>query len=868
MPSHHGNSVMFMKFDSKSAPDRQSSGNTSAQNITNRSFSSHITPNHSDAHAAAREIPASMRSILNDTSSAKVFHENVQNETLPANINKLQSEIPLLALRDQSSASAFSRSRPVGRSNAKSKAGCLTCKYRKKKCDETKPVCRDCLRFNKECVWVDHRTMNGAEIERLKAQVREKESSRKIRKRARIPRNKHENGSKPGFSPSMSPDMPLDPDGMSLGRDIQPQISGHGIQASSESAMSPKNLVVSPLISETRRSSLKTPSVKSESFQKAYLRSLEAVKSPSQNDSPEKLHRDSVQNGNQLSENNNTGSLWSSKSMNDLKSDARGPVFQDILSPFEHHAEPRSPGAVMNFLKELSSFNWSPDSGHARIEEVAEETGPLDTGSPKSSTNCQGRLSPSFNIPSFIEQMQNMSHEFPPHLENLASSFHATFSPSPRAPLSFTPELDQAGFHLYNYYSEVLSQKVSIAPNSQNDSNSYQRVFLPLAQKDKGVLYGILAWAGFHLGGQWMAEGSKYAELALKHLCEDISFNGEGQTIEDRRVIINKLATILIMCGAEICRGDVKFWSVYLQWGWKLLRSNGGILNFNNNKEEHWLISNFAYHDLLASSTSNRGTYFPNEVYDRIFLDPDGISTGNLNPLLGVSKPLYKVIGDISSLFFESKQIMNEYYNRPSNSANSSKVADFSVVSPEENGSVKSYASVQSDISDHTKVADMLNFISSKAHELEAELNCVKPDSDDLETLSDAELEWQLTTFEAFQLSCKLYLRQAIFKLNPSALECQILNNDLIKCLDILIDTPMQATLVFPTFIAGLFTVTERGKEAMRHRFEKLIADYGPWNVVRVRSLVEKIWVQNPNGDCVVDWNAMLNDLDWDLNFA
>ncbi|KAJ8138557.1 hypothetical protein OY671_008230, partial [Metschnikowia pulcherrima] len=285
--------------------------------------------------------------------------------------------------------------------------------------------------------------------------------------------------------------------------------------------------------------------------------------------------------------------------MNDRGPDARGPIFQDILSPFEHHAEPRSPGAVMNFLKELSSFNWSPDSGHARIEEVAEETGPLDTGSPNLPTNSQGRLSPSFNIPSFIEQMQNMSHEFPPHLENLASSFHATFSPSPRASLSFTPELDQAGFHLYNYYSEVLSQKVSIAPNSQNDSNSYQRVFLPLAQKDKGVLYGILAWAGFHLGGQWMAEGSKYAELALKHLCEDISFNGEGQTIEDRRVIINKLATILIMCGAEICRGDVKFWSVYLQWGWKLLRSNGGILNFNNNKEEHWLISNFAYHDLL-----------------------------------------------------------------------------------------------------------------------------------------------------------------------------------------------------------------------------------------------------------------------------
>ncbi|OBA21288.1 hypothetical protein METBIDRAFT_78300 [Metschnikowia bicuspidata var. bicuspidata NRRL YB-4993] len=689
-----------------------------------------------------------------------------------------------------------SRSSSAGRSAHKSKAGCLTCKYRKKKCDESKPVCRDCRRFNKECVWIDHRTMNGTEIESLKARVREKESSRKMRKR--------------------------------IG---QPQNAGYALHPLSDLRGSPVGMDPSFSVSSEPRGSISAIVQPHSPFSK-----LPVIPNTNFNMAPSR-----------------SGPV-SALDVHPIESDP----MNDVLLPFEHLVEPRSSAAVLGFLKELSAFNWNTKLTDANQENAESSLRFESEVSP-------GRTLPNFNIPSFIEQIQTMSHNFPAHIDSLASSFNATFSPSPRASLSFSPELDQSGLHLYNYYLEVLSQKVSIAPCSQNESNSYQRVFLPLAQKDKGVLYGLLAWAGFHLGGQWMAEGTKYAELALKHLCADISFTEGTQRVEDRRTIINKLAAILILCGAEICRGDVKFWSIYLQWGWKLLRSNGGILNFNNNKEEHWLISNFAYHDLLASSTSERGTYFPNETYYKIFADPDGISSGNLNPLLGVSKPLYKIIGDISSLCFESKQIMDQYYSL---SRKVPKQSEATLRSPEETGSLHSFTETTSEVSDHSKVADLLNFISNKAHELEITLNNVKPDSCDLQSLSDSELESQLTIFETFQLSCKLYLRQAILRLNPSALECQILMNDLIKCIDVLIDTPMQASIVFPVFIAGLFTVTESGKAAMRKRFEKLIVDYGPWNVVRVKSLVEKIWEENPHGDRVVDWNTMLNDLNWDLNFA
>lgn len=35
----------------------------------------------------------------------------------------------------------------------RSKSGCLTCRARKRKCDETKPICKECARINMKCVY-------------------------------------------------------------------------------------------------------------------------------------------------------------------------------------------------------------------------------------------------------------------------------------------------------------------------------------------------------------------------------------------------------------------------------------------------------------------------------------------------------------------------------------------------------------------------------------------------------------------------------------------------------------------------------------------------------------------------------------------
>ena len=92
--------------------------------------------------------------------------------------------------------------------------------------------------------------------------------------------------------------------------------------------------------------------------------------------------------------------------------------------------------------------------------------------------------------------------------------------------------------------------------------------------------------------------------------------------------------------------------------------------------------------------------------------------------------------------------------------------------------------------------------------------------------------------------------------------------NDLMKCVRVLVETPMQASLVFPLFIAGIHSVAEFDRERMRDILNQMMETYGPWNVVRIKYVMEKVWEQNPDGDKVVDWLAILKQLGWEINFA
>lgn len=714
----------------------------------------------------------------------------------------------------------------LGRSRPKSKRGCLTCKFRRKKCDETRPICKDCQRFDKECVWVDYNTMALDEIRKLKEKVKERESASKLRIRNKIPKDKNDG----------TVSFVAEPVNTSIKQEDSFQVRLEPLL--------PLKTVPTPFV---------TPSF--DNF--PTMNEPSTISSLIDNN---KSLTDLLRSA--FSHSAPGYALPNLHSPETVQTNLPGvtDLIQNIEPSLDEQTSLYDESSVkfLNFLREASLFTSASLDKLTLLDDGQQDADADAAKSPSNSLMHDMKHATGFNIYDFLEQVQPLSYDYPNQFLLLASTFNATFMTAPKPALSEVPELDAKGLFLYNYYLETLSKKVSIAPLSQNESNSYQRVFLPLAQKDKGVLYAILAWSGFHLGGKYMKEGAKYAEKAVSNLLRDVDFTQTAR-IEDRKAIVYKLATILILCGAEICRGDVKIWSVYLDWGWRLLRDNGGILNFDNNKEEHWLISNFAYHDLLA--VSERPSYFNPDIYDQIFSDPNGNSKGNLNPLLGVSKGLYKVIGAINQFAYECKTPIRNYYKRGSPTALRSEQ-----LSPTD--SVSSEGSEKSHVSFHTAALACLQASFDKARELDQYIDNCRPEMSDLVNLTDRDLELQLTTFEAFQVSCKLHLRQSILKLNPSALECQILVHNLTKCIDILIGTPMQATLVFPIFIAGLYMVTEDDKQAMSRRFELMMKLYGPWNVVRAKYVVEKVWELNPDGDRWLDWGLILSELGWELNFA
>ncbi|CUM63513.1 uncharacterized protein PRCAT00001089001 [Priceomyces carsonii] len=428
--------------------------------------------------------------------------------------------------------------------------------------------------------------------------------------------------------------------------------------------------------------------------------------------------------------------------------------------------------------------------------------------------------------------------------DELLANFNCTISPSPTLPPSPFPELSKSALYLYDYYVQILSAKVSIAPISQNDSNSYQNVFLPLAQKDNGVLKGILAWACFHLGGEWTNEGRKYVEESLDHLHVTTI---EGKSVTNyKEAILNKLATLLILCAAEICRGDVKKWPLYLEWGSKILHSNRQLLNFNRTREENWIVSNFAYHDLLATYSSEKGTFFSSDDYVRIFKEQKRLLNGNLDPLLGISKHLYILIGNIGNLALQSRKFSESYYN----GKNLSECSD-----------------EESSFNDDELILQLSGIIETGTSLLN-DIDNSKPDANDLIHLTDQDLELQLTLFEAFQISAKLFLKQSVLMCNPSYLECQVLNNALMKCLNILIGSRVQASLVFPVFICGIHCITNRHRDAIRELIGRFVKLYGPWNITNISMVIDRVWSDNPQGDKFVNWHSILRELGWDINFA
>jgi transcriptional activator protein UGA3 len=441
-------------------------------------------------------------------------------------------------------------------------------------------------------------------------------------------------------------------------------------------------------------------------------------------------------------------------------------------------------------------------------------------------------------------------------------NFEILQNPNPNA-----VHLDSVGSHLYDYYVNRLSGIVSIVPPK---SNYYLKFFLPMAAENPGILNSILAWSAFHIGGAYEEEGTKYMSKALDYV-QKTSASTDSETLQ-------RLANLLIMAAAEICKGDVKKWPFLLEWASKIIKKRGGLFNFKKNTEQHWLISNFAYHDILTSSSSERGTYFPVEDYENFMVN---FGSG-IDPLQGIVKPVFNIIGEISTLAFETKRLLKitsnslgygilDEENGHNMGQDDGDKAEEDDDDEEEDDDLYEVPGIDTPESERGKKVSRytsLLTIMSRSSDLENKINNVKPDPEDLANFEPYDLELQLTLFELFQLTAKLHLRQSVLKLNPSSLETQFILCELLKCLDIVLRSSVEGSLCFPLFIAGMNCTTRRDRKMMLERFNDIIQRYSFKNLERARTVMEQVWLIGPSGTRCVDWYEIVKKLNWDLSFA
>ncbi|KAG0671468.1 hypothetical protein C6P42_003485 [Pichia californica] len=503
--------------------------------------------------------------------------------------------------------------------------------------------------------------------------------------------------------------------------------------------------------------------------------------------------------------------------------------------------------------------------------------------------------------------------------------------------------LSPMGQKMYEYYRDKLSYVVCSAPKTEN---MYLKTFLPMAHIDKSVLYGIMAWSAFHLGME--KQGNYYIKLALQGffkrpilneeikgniqlICDEVDDNDdeivkeidENDDVElyqdlelsklNRDNMINmRLASFLILCGVEICKGDVSKWSKYLTYGAKLIKLKGGLERFNESKDEHFLVTNYAYHDITAIQVINERTiHFDLKEYEKMWRKSNEL--GFSDPLHGISSPVFKILAEINKLVIIVQKLIkrtmkdendndnnnnknNKSDNTNDNNLHSSKnISDspegerFYGLEEEDywiNGDIDKSSIGSSSIDevfmngipstvsdewidndfDKEVVLEDFDQVMLECQNIEQRVVLVKPKI--APGVSNKDLELQLTIFECFQITAKIHLRQSVLRMNSASIEIQYLTTQLIKLLDVLLGSDVEACLCLPMFIAGMNSVRKKDRFDMMKRFESFINRYKWKNVSRCQIVIRYIWKLNCKGEKFVDWYAVVKTLGWDLSFA
>ncbi|CDO94985.1 unnamed protein product [Kluyveromyces dobzhanskii CBS 2104] len=653
-----------------------------------------------------------------------------------------------------------------------SKKGCLTCKVRKKRCSEDRPICKDCARLNLECVFPDN--LSKDQIRSYKVWLQTELKKKKLKASAVL--------------------AAVSSDGIGSGRITE---------SDAENGSAPVNGDEDPV--------------------DIHLRSFMSPGSAGSN-----LH----------------------------------------LSPKLHALSPSMLDMVLTEIGSDGSFPQQMGSllspGFAALDKMQAPRDDDDNDDVEDAKQCSTAVVLSNE---FSQQTQLQQNDSSP---GNSGKSHRIHSPDPymSQPLSepLMVELDATGMHLYDYYRDHLAQVICIAPAKQN---FYLQCFLPMAHKHRGILYGILAWSAHHLSISKsvpaldevgsssrliMDRDSRFSRLANNYTLESLQCLYEPQVSQDHSSFLYSLAQILVLCGAEICQGDVNRWQILLKTGAKLIKEHIGGSNLislltdaNSSKFDaidimtrNWLLANFIYHDIMGSQT----TKFPMNQYETLLLSSSPNFTDwnlQVDSLHGLNRPIFKVLGETTNLI---RQMKAEKVNVSSK--------NFKIF-----------------VFDALKLNQQLLNLTPNENGLEILSRCT--DDNDNE-INYRELSEHL--FEIFRLSALIHLKTNVLKVDNNTFEVTFYTKTLLSKLDLVLGTKLESSLCFPMFICGI-NCLDQDREGIETKFIRYIETYKCRNVVRAHDIMHNVWKMDDEGESVGssgvrerDWMDICDDIGWDISFA
>lgn len=851
----------------------------------------------------------------------------------------------------------------------RSRRGCYTCRRRKKRCNEAKPVCEACVRLKLECLYPtpgqerknkkrkksdEYVNSNSKGVFMSKSDIQlplpsvpsllNSEPLTSFNKHSKLHptvdeslQNKQKNPKRDSFlSQNSSPDHSglhsfssfdspgLSPDAISEFDDtLLPKLDFKNLNRRLNTNSSSRNdqndgawagllnrtLSSSNMFSfDTNPSATPNPSFKSTT---SYARSSANATISS---CPSPLTAALAGISSSMFNND-----FSSDSLHQHASTYQVPQTAAEPEPKFHSPQPSHPPITLFPQKLISSLLSSPfltASQSLRIEELCDDgnlySNPKDKGKLLHSLNAQStdrHSNEQDSIPFHSKpankgnncEKNNNDHQLEITFNNGSNFQVGESSQSPGSILRnpkpwYYLHLDSFGVEMFAYYNNHLANMICVS----SKINSFINIFVPMAEQDRSVLYALVAYASFHhTMGRYEDVGLSYLNKAIQMVRRDLPKHQ-----------LTTLASILIIVTAEICKGDMVHWNRHLTAAADVIQMRGGIKNFTNDPTKRWLATNFVYHDLLAASKYKQKPHFEPKEYENILNMDEGVHT-----LLGCCKPVFGLLAEISDLTVEAQEVYaaveagdtfssscnpasadsaNDSANDVTDSSKFSFTPDSLFSKFQNNNSPKtgmsdakgnkkakdpSSSSDDSSFSEYLKtkpvfsqrrISDRVRDLYHHVELLEAKIDSCKPDPNDILSLSKSkcDLEEQLTLFETFQLTAKIHLYQSICRRNAACLQLQVLTADLITSLDVILNTKVEGSLLFPLFIAAISSTTVKRRTEIVARFDLLYKRQLARNIVRALNLAEEVWKLDDNGEKYVNWYKVLEKNGWDICFA